>query len=51
MRRVSTNEVRLLEDLLPDIAAGSLLTDEESGALPKVYKLYWEAAQADSFAA
>jgi glutamate synthase domain-containing protein 2 len=51
MRRVSANEVHLLKDLLPDIAAGSLLAEEEGSTLPKVYELYWDAAQADSFAA
>ncbi|QWD71829.1 FMN-binding glutamate synthase family protein [Polynucleobacter sp. MG-5-Ahmo-C2] len=51
MRRVSANEVRLLEDLLPDIPAGSLLSEEEGSTLPKVYELYWDVAQAESFAA
>jgi glutamate synthase domain-containing protein 2 len=51
MRRVSANEVRLLEDLLPDIPAGSLLSEEEGSALPKVYELYWDVAQAGSFSA
>jgi glutamate synthase domain-containing protein 2 len=51
MRRVSANEVRLLEDLLPDIPEGSLLSEEEGSTLPKVYELYWDVAQAESFAA
>ena len=51
VRRVSANEVRLLEDLLPDVAAGSLLSNEEGSTLPKVFQLYWDIAQADSFAA
>ena len=51
VRRVSANEVRLLEDLLPDVAAGSLLSNEEGSTLPKVFQLYWDIAQADTFAA
>ena len=51
VRRVSANEVRLLEDLLPDIPAGSLLSNEEVSTLPKVFQLYWDIAQAESFAA
>jgi len=51
VRRINANEVRLLEDLLPDIAAGSLLSDEEGSSLPEVFQMYWDAAQAESFAA
>jgi glutamate synthase domain-containing protein 2 len=51
VRRVSANEVRLLEDLLPDIAAGSLLSNDEGNNLPKVFQMYWGIAQAESFAA
>jgi hypothetical protein len=36
---------------LPDIPEGSLLSEEEGSTLPKVYELYWDVAQAESFAA
>ncbi len=49
VRRVSANEVRLLEDLLPDVPPGALLKNDEGLNLPKVFQLYWDVAQADSF--
>lgn len=46
VRRVSDNEVRLLEELLPTVAPGSLLAGSDS--LHPVFH-YWERARADSF--
>jgi len=47
VRRVSTQEVRLLANLLPFLARGCLL----NGELPHaVYQAYWHLASADSFA-
>ena len=47
VRRVSTQEVRLLANLLPFLAPGCLL----NGELPHaVYQAYWHLASADSFA-
>jgi glutamate synthase domain-containing protein 2 len=54
VRRINKNEVRLLSVLLPEMPAGQLLKDEpisDSLNLPRVYNLYWNKAQASSFAA
>lgn len=54
VRRINKNEIRLLSVLLPEMPAGQLLTGEpigESLNLPRVYNLYWNKAQANSFAA
>jgi glutamate synthase domain-containing protein 2 len=54
VRRINKNEVRLLSVLLPEMPAGQLLKDEpisESLNMPRVYNLYWNKAQASSFAA
>jgi len=54
VRRINKNEIRLLSVLLPEMPAGQLLKDEpisESLNLPRVYNLYWNKAQASSFAA
>ena len=54
VRRINKNEVRLLSVLLPEMPAGQLLTGEpigESLNMPRVYNLYWNKAQASSFAA
>jgi hypothetical protein len=54
VRRISKNEVRLLSVLLPELPAGELLKDEpisDSLNMPRVYNLYWNKAQASSFAA
>ncbi len=50
VRRISSNEVRLLSNLVPQVESGSLLTGEalETQA---VFKLYWPMASAASFAA
>ncbi len=50
VRRINANEVRLLANLVPQVASGSLLTGEalQSHA---VYRLYWPMASAESFAA
>ena len=50
VRRISSNEVRLLSNLVPQVESGSLLSGEilESQA---VFKLYWPMASAASFAA
>jgi glutamate synthase domain-containing protein 2 len=49
VRRVNENEVRLLANLVPQVATGSLL-DRDISALHNVYKLYWPKASADHFA-
>jgi glutamate synthase domain-containing protein 2 len=49
VRRVNENEVRLLANLVPQVAPGALL-DRDISALHNVYKLYWPKARADSFA-
>ena len=51
VRRVNENEIRLLETLLPEIPPGSLLISDESQSLPRVFQLYWDVAQASTFAA
>ncbi|HAT38950.1 MAG TPA: FMN-binding glutamate synthase family protein [Polynucleobacter sp.] len=54
VRRINKNEIRLLSVLLPEMPAGELLKNEpisESLNLPRAYNLYWNKAQASSFAA
>jgi len=54
IRRINKNEVRLLSYLLPEMPAGLLLKGERidpSLNLPRVFELYWNKAQAKSFAA
>jgi glutamate synthase domain-containing protein 2 len=54
VRRISKNEVRLLSFLLPEMPKGLLLKNEgidPSLNLPRVFELYWDKAQATSFAA
>ncbi len=48
VRRVNENEVRLLANLVPQVAEGALLDRDVSG-LHNVYKLYWPRASADRF--
>ena len=48
MRRVSDTEVRMLSQLLMQVAPGALL-QENLDALPDVFKAHWPAASADSF--
>jgi glutamate synthase domain-containing protein 2 len=49
VRRVNDNEVRLLANLVPQIATGSLLKTDLSDT-HNVFKLYWPQAQASDFA-
>jgi glutamate synthase domain-containing protein 2 len=54
VRRINKNEVRLLSVLLPEMPEGQLLKNEpisESLNMPRVYNLYWNKAQAQSFSA
>jgi len=54
IRRINKHEVRLLSFLLPEMPAGLLLKGEHidpSLDLPRVFELYWNKAQAKSFAA
>ncbi len=48
VRRVNDNEVRLLANLVPQIATGSLL-QAELGEVHNVFKYYWAQARADRF--
>lgn len=48
VRRVDAGDVRLLANLLPQVAEGSLLDRDVSG-LHNVYRLYWNEARADRF--
>ena len=48
VRRLDDTEVRLLANLLPQVAPGALL-DRDISSLHNVYKLYWPKARADSF--
>jgi len=50
MRRVNENEVRSLATLLPEIPAGCLLADIANLDIPRVFQLYWNVAQAVTFA-
>ncbi len=49
VRRVNDNEVRLLANLVPQIAAGSLLQNDLS-EVHHVFRLYWPRASASGFA-
>ncbi len=52
VRRVSTNQVKLVSSLLPYLEPGQLLTEADTGTarpLPEVFARYWPVAQADSF--
>jgi hypothetical protein len=53
VRRAANDEVRLLANVLPFVAPGSLLGPARGeGDWPyAVFKLYWSLASADSFAA
>jgi glutamate synthase domain-containing protein 2 len=48
VRRLDDTEVRLLANLLPQVAPGALL-DRDVSSLHNVFKLYWPKARADSF--
>ncbi|CAN5765392.1 FMN-binding glutamate synthase family protein [soil metagenome] len=48
VRRVNENEVRLLANLVPQVADGALLDSDVSG-LHNVFKFYWPKARAESF--
>ncbi len=48
VRRVSSTEVRLLSNLLPQLAAGALAQGSLEG-LPAVFTTYWPQARADAF--
>lgn len=48
VRRVDAGDVRLLANLLPQVAEGKLL-DRDTSALHNVYRLYWNDARADRF--
>ncbi len=49
VRRVSENEVQLLTKLMPNMAPGALLQEDDAD-LYNVFKLYWARSRADSFA-
>jgi glutamate synthase domain-containing protein 2 len=51
VRRLDDSQVRLLVNLMPQVAAGALLKDELLAQQHNVFKLYWPQAQAKSFAA
>jgi glutamate synthase domain-containing protein 2 len=48
VRRVNDNEVRLLANLVPQVAPGSLLSSDLS-SLHNVFRYYWPLAQAQDF--
>ena len=50
VRRVSSNEVRLLANLVPQVETGDILSGKAL-AEQAVFKLYWPMASAGSFAA
>jgi glutamate synthase domain-containing protein 2 len=50
VRRLDDSQVRLLANLVPQMAAGALI-DGTLGEQHNVFKLYWPRAQASSFAA
>jgi glutamate synthase domain-containing protein 2 len=50
VRRISSNEVRLLANLVPQVESGSLLSGEALQT-QAVFKLYWPMASAGSFSA
>jgi hypothetical protein len=49
VRRVDNNEVKLLANLVPQVAPGSLL-DATLAEQHNVFKYYWARSQAESFA-
>jgi hypothetical protein len=49
MRRISDTEVRMLSQLLMQVAPGALLQDNMD-ALPEVFQTHWPAASAGRFA-
>jgi glutamate synthase domain-containing protein 2 len=49
VRRVNDNEVRLLANLVPQLAPGALLSGDHS-KVHQVFNIYWPLAQAGSFA-
>jgi glutamate synthase domain-containing protein 2 len=51
VRRLDDSQVRLLVNLMPQVAVGALLKDELLADQHNVFKLYWPLAQAKSFAA
>jgi glutamate synthase domain-containing protein 2 len=51
VRRLDDSQVRLLVNLMPQVAEGSLLKAELLASQHNVFKLYWPLAQAKSFAA
>jgi glutamate synthase domain-containing protein 2 len=51
VRRLDDSQVRLLVNLMPQVASGALLNDELLAQQHNVFKLYWPLAQARSFAA
>ncbi|MGA8515292.1 MAG: FMN-binding glutamate synthase family protein [Burkholderiaceae bacterium] len=51
VRRLDDSQVRLLVNLMPQVAVGSLLKEELLASQHNVFKLYWPLAQAKSFAA
>jgi glutamate synthase domain-containing protein 2 len=51
VRRLDDSQVRLLVNLMPQVASGALLKKELLADQHNVFKLYWPLAQATSFAA
>ena len=49
VRRISSNQVKLVSQLLPYLEAGQLLDPGQLARLPPVFGLYWPMAQAESF--
>jgi len=49
VRRISTNQVKLVSALLPYLEPGELLDPSQLARLPPVFGLYWPMAQAESF--
>ena len=49
VRRLDNNEVKLLANMVPQVAAGSLLASG-TGEQHNVFKYYWARSQAESFA-
>jgi hypothetical protein len=50
VRRLDDNQVRLLANLVPQVAAGALI-DGPLSDQHNVFKMYWPRAQATSFSA
>jgi glutamate synthase domain-containing protein 2 len=51
VRRLDDSQVRLLVNLMPQVAAGALLKEDLLADQHNVFKLYWPLAQANSFGA